>query len=84
MTGDQAAADSFRAAAAAAAASRHSLMTSHIDNVTDVRYNESQAVARVPLITFGHFSVFVRGATTFSKFGGPIPWSRLLYRTKYG
>jgi len=25
-----------------------------------------------------------RGATTFSKLGGPIPWSRLLYRTKYG
>ena len=24
------------------------------------------------------------GATTFSKLGGPIPWSRLLYRTKYG
>jgi len=25
-----------------------------------------------------------RGATTFSKFGAPIPWSTLLYRTKYG
>ena len=25
-----------------------------------------------------------RNATTFSKLGGPIPWSRLLYRTKYG
>ena len=25
-----------------------------------------------------------RGATTFSKLGGPMPWSRLLYRTKYG
>ena len=25
-----------------------------------------------------------RGATTFSKLGSPIPWSRLLYRTKYG
>jgi len=27
---------------------------------------------------------FVQGATTFSKLRGPIPWSRLLYRTKYG
>jgi len=25
-----------------------------------------------------------RGATTFLTLGGPIPWSRLLYRTKCG
>jgi len=30
------------------------------------------------------FVAVYRGATTFSKLGGPIPWSRLLYRTKYG
>jgi len=30
------------------------------------------------------YTATVRGATTFSKLGGPIPWSRLLYITKYG
>ena len=39
----------------------------------------------IPVAPPRHLNVDThRGATTFSKSWGPIPWSRLLFRTKYG